>query len=159
MNQELSPAERLHAIVTTQSRSRHRGEPIIASIKTRYADQILNGTKLWEYRRVAPANTPPYLLLIYSSRDDQAIVGHAEVQSHIEGTPKHVVAATIDETPQDRGDVLDYFNELDVAYALRVDGHRWSDPIGRRDLERQIGFQAPESFVYVDTVLEGGQNA
>ena len=58
---------------------------ILISIKTKYANQIFNGTKLYEYRRksIGEKNCNKKIF-VYSSEEEKAIVGYIIVDKILE---------------------------------------------------------------------------
>ena len=63
---------------------RKNGEYMLTSIKPRYAQQILNGTKTVEFRKRGPAKTVQ-VMVIYESAPTKMIVGAAVVGRVITG--------------------------------------------------------------------------
>ena len=68
---------------------------ILISIKTKYANQIFNGTKLYEYRRksIGEKNCNKKIF-VYSSEEEKAIVGYIIVDKILEGNIDYILEAT-----------------------------------------------------------------
>lgn len=91
---------------------------ILMSIKTKYANQIFNGTKKYEYRRrtIGEKNLGKKIY-IYSSEIEKAIVGYIIVNKIIEGTSNYVLEETKNENNQD---IIKYFKDCSKCYALKI---------------------------------------
>ena len=63
---------------------------MILSIKPNYANAILDGSKLYEYRKVLPKNTDIKKVYIYASKPIMAIVGEFTIGAIISDTPQKV---------------------------------------------------------------------
>ena len=68
---------------------------ILISIKTKYANQIFNGTKLYEYRRksIGEKNCNKKIF-VYSSEEEKAIVGYIVVDKILEGNINYILEET-----------------------------------------------------------------
>ena len=94
-------------------------EPImLISIKTKYANQIFNGTKLYEYRRksIGEKNCNKKIF-VYSSKEEKAIVGYIIVDKILEGNINYILEVT---NNKNSSDIIDYFNGCDKCYALKI---------------------------------------
>lgn len=125
---------------------------VLLSIEPNHADAILDGDKRWEYRRVAPAREPLFRVVLYAIDPVQAAVGACWVPCIQSGYPAPVVVKTIDETPHDADEIMDYFEGVDEAHALRVMGPRRFDrPVERRSLEA-AGIAPSQNFRYLPDI-------
>ena len=68
---------------------------MLISIKTKYANQIFNGTKIYEYRRksIGEKNCNKKIF-VYSSEEEKAIVGYIIVDKILEGNIDYILEAT-----------------------------------------------------------------
>lgn len=101
---------------------------ILMSIKTKYANQIFNRTKIYEYRRrsIKKENLNKKIF-IYSSEVDKKIVGFITVSDIIEGTANYVLKETGNSNSID---IINYFKGCDRCYALKISSAiRFEKPI------------------------------
>lgn len=125
---------------------------VALSIRPEHADAILDGDKRWEYRRVAPAVEPPYRVVLYATAPVQAAVGACWVNAVRSGPPATVVVRTVDETPHDPDDVLDYLEGCGTAHALRVMGPRRFDSSVERSTLEAAGVAPTQNFRYLPDI-------
>ncbi len=122
---------------------------ILMSIKTKYANQIFNKTKVYEYRRrsIGEKNLNKKIY-IYSSEEEKAIVGYIIVDKIIEGTAKYVIETTGSST---NVDIINYFKGCDKCYALRIkEAVRLNTPIKLTEIRRiQEKFVIPQYYRYI----------
>lgn len=121
---------------------------VLLSVKPRFADQIMAGTKRVEFRR-AWAKQPVGLLLIYSSSPTQRLVGMVNVDGTITGTPTKVWTACVGRGPGlARKELLRYFEGKSEAHGILLgDVTRPPQPIAPKSVFK--GFRAPQSFRYL----------
>lgn len=124
----------------------------LLSIKPEHADSILSGEKRYEYRKVAPKRGPPMRLVLYASAPVQAAVGVAWSYTVLERPVPVLIEETVQFTPHDRDDVLDYFGDAETGYAIRIGSYRRFDsPIPRKDLEA-AAIAPSQNFRYIGDV-------
>ena len=126
---------------------------VIMSIKPQYANAILDGSKLYEYRKVLPKNTDKVYIYIYASKPIMAIIGEFTIGSIISDTPQKVWELTKKDGGITRSQFFSYFNGRDTAHAIKIKGvRRFSTPIAPKTIIK--GFTAPQNFIYTDLELE-----
>lgn len=124
------------------------GRPVLLSIKPRFADLIVAGTKQVEFRRVWAQQTVPWIA-VYSSTPSQKIVGVVEVESVVLAS-----AQTLWNLSGRRGggltrtELRNYFSGKRVGYALML-GRVLRPPIPVEPSAIVQGFRAPQSFRYL----------
>jgi predicted transcriptional regulator len=139
-----SPAANVHPHVAESNE-----RALFISVKPKYANAILEGTKTVELRRTRPNLPDGSLVILYSSTPTRAVVGWAQLTGVRVGTPieiwdKYGIAAAIDEPAYDA-----YFNGTDQAFALELHSVvAAAEPIPL-DVIRSIGIQPPQSWRYV----------
>jgi predicted transcriptional regulator len=124
------------------------GRAVLLSIKPRYADLILAGTKRVELRRSWPSNDIGVLVL-YSSAPVQKLVGVAYVDSvnecDIEGIWQLAVKFGGGLT---REELIEYFEGKKLAYGIMIKDTRTAqNAVDPKDLFP--GFVPPQSFQYL----------
>ena len=119
------------------------------SIKTKYANQIFDNTKVYEYRRrsIGEKNINKKIF-IYSSEKEKAIIGYIIVDKIIEGTAKYVLETTGSST---KGDIINYFKGCSKCYALRIKkAVRLNTPINLTEIRKiQEKFVIPQYYRYI----------
>jgi predicted transcriptional regulator len=125
---------------------------VILSIDPEWADAILSGSKTWEYRKVAPSRGPPMRLVLYASAPVKAAIGVAWSYTVLEKPVPVLIEETVQFTPHDRDDVLDYFDDTETGYAIRIGTYRpFDEPVPRADLEAE-GLSPSQNFRYIGEV-------
>lgn len=136
---------------TTEGGEYGQGEEraLLISVKPRYANAILDGTKTVELRRTRPNLPDGSLVILYSSTPTRAVVGWAHLTGIRTGTPVEIwdnygVAAAIEEPDYDA-----YFDGTDQAFALELEDVVTAVQPIPLDVIRSIGIQPPQSWRYV----------
>ncbi len=125
---------------------------IVLSLKPRFAEAILAGTKTVELRRTTPKIEVPMRTLLYASTPVRALLGTCIITS--------VTSANLADLWREFGsraglphpEFKSYFDGVEVGTALTL---AQQQPLTRRvplqDLRAEpIGFRPPQSFAYVD---------
>lgn len=126
---------------------------IVLSLKPRFAEAILAGTKTVELRRTTPKIEVPTRALLYASTPVRALLGTCIITS--------VTSARLTDLWREYGSRADlsyhefksYFDGVEVGTALTLDEQR---PLSRRMPLQELrarpgGFRPPQSFSYLDT--------
>src|SRR5690554_1290732 len=132
---------------------------IILSIKPRYVDAILSGTKTFEYRRVRPNIKAGDHIIIYASSPISSIVGSFSITQMLTASPQELWRKSHGQAGLSKKDFEAYFEGVMEGVALEVDSYsRLENPLSLAML-REIydGFHPPQSFRYVDTLPDNGQ--
>ena len=125
---------------------------IILSIKPRFADAILVGTKTVELRRTKPKIVVPTRALIYASMPVGALLGTCVVETVITEDIVSLWRVFGSRTGLLHGEFLRYFEGVRVGTALTLSHpERFPQQIALADLRSERrGFRPPQSFAYVD---------
>ena len=126
---------------------------IVLSLKPRFAEAILAGTKTVEMRRTTPKIEVPTRALLYASTPVRAMLGTCIITC--------ITSADLAALWQEYGSRAElsynefkrYFEGMEVGTALTLARQR---PLTRRvplqDLRAEpMGFRPPQSFAYIDT--------
>ena len=122
---------------------------LLMSIKTKYANQIFNGTKKFEFRRKSIGNKNcNKKIYIYSSEEEKAIIGYMIVDEILKGDLDYILTVT---NYLNSEDIIDYFNNCDICYALHIsEFHRFSIPIKLAYIKSNYGqFVVPQFYRYI----------
>ena len=108
---------------------------ILMSIKTEYANQIFNGTKIFEYRKKSIGqNNLNKKVIIYSSEKEKAIIGYILIDKILEGNLKTILS----EININNGiSIINYFNNAKKCYAMHIkEYHRFKSPITLNEIRK-----------------------
>jgi predicted transcriptional regulator len=125
------------------------GSAILLSVKPRFADLIVEGSKLVELRRAIPSRIVG-TIAIYSSSPVQAIVALADVKETIEASPTKLWAIARDNGGGlSKAELSAYFVSKKTGFALMLHNVRpYCKPVVPSRVFKQ--FSAPQSFRYID---------
>lgn len=122
---------------------------LVLSIRPKFAQKILDGSKRYEYRKSIPQRYDIQRVYIYATKPIQAIVGYFTLDGIICDTPQMVWAATARHGGITKTFFYDYFKGKDKAYALKVEKViKYDNPIDPRKVITD--FVAPQNFMYTD---------
>jgi len=119
---------------------------ILLSIKPEYVEKIFDGTKQYEYRKTK-CKEKVEKIIIYSTAPVMQVVGEAEAEEIIEGTPDQVWEKTKDYS----GTTYEFFSEYykgknkAIAYKLK-NVKKYEEAKSLKSLGIEF---APQSFVYL----------
>lgn len=121
---------------------------ILIPIKPIYAEKILDGTKLYEYRKIVPKKLVD-TMIIYETSPVMKIVGEAKIEEIIEDSPQKLWDKTKDYSGISKEFYDKYFNKKDKAYAYKLASvKRYDTPKTLKDIKIDY---VPQSFVYIDS--------
>lgn len=128
------------------------GRAILLSVKPRFAELILTGSKRVEFRRKVPSQAIGTIAL-YSSAPTQAIIALVEVLETIEATSSKLwEVAKLNGGGLTRQELRAYFEEKETGFAFMLGKVQvFADPIDPKVVFK--GFTPPQSFKYL-TVKE-----
>ena len=120
---------------------------ILLSIKPEYVSRILEGSKMFEFRR-SVAKRKVGRILIYSTAPVKKVVALVEVTGVLQDSPQRLWQQTHAGAGISRAKFMDYFAGRTVAYAYQLGPlRRFKEP---RTLAEYGIVSAPQSFVYIE---------
>ncbi len=124
---------------------------LLVSLRPRFAQMLLDGSKTVELRRTVPRVSPGTMVVLYASSPDCRLVGTATVADLVSGSPFDIWASHGSRTGIDRSEYDAYFEGARVAAAISLGEVK---PLTKfRPLpelrERLDGFSPPQSFRYL----------
>lgn len=122
---------------------------ILMSIKSEYADKILNGTKIYELRK-KPLRNEINTIVIYSSGKVKKIVGEFEIDFVIKDIPENIwdLGETVLGISKDK--FFDYYKNSKYAYAIKIKNiKKYKIP---KELSNFGINKAPQSFCYIKKI-------
>lgn len=126
---------------------------VLLSIKPEFVHQIMNGNKLFEYRkRVFRKEVES--VIIYSTMPEGKLVGEFTIDTIIEETPQVLWKKTSKYSGISKEYFMEYFNGRDKAYALKIKKFTpYLEPVDPK--ETFENFVAPQSYKYIDDFNKG----
>ena len=119
---------------------------MLLSIKPKYVKVILEGKKLYEFRKNRPQKDVDQIVF-YASSPQKEVVGEATIEEIIEGSPNEIWEIAKFASGITKKDFLAYYNGKEKAYAYKLkDVMIYDKP---KSLSCYGVQQAPQSFVYL----------
>lgn len=120
---------------------------VILSIRPNYVESIVNGKKLYEFRRSIFKHPEVDRVYIYSTSPVMKIIGYFVLKEIIEQSPKTLWSECQSQAGIDEQEFFAYFSNKEIGYAIGIgDVHTFDEPM---DPHRIIpGFRAPQNFMY-----------
>lgn len=119
------------------------------SLKEEYFKRILEGTKLFEFRKVfAVSLNEPFLCVIYVSSPIKAIQGVVYFDRPIKDSIDNLLELARKTNYLFIEGIRDYFNNKKIGYALPViSARQFKQPIKLKEIQKIYDrFKAPQSF-------------
>jgi len=121
---------------------------VLLSIRPEYADAILDGTKRYEFRRVAFSRPDVTRIYLYATSKVRRIVGWFEVDGVYRDSPERIWERCRDHAGISADDFFRYFEGCSRACAIRVRNPvRFPEPVDPH--VAMPGFAPPQSFRYL----------
>lgn len=139
---------------------------LFLSLKPRFAQLLLSGTKTVELRRIRPRAAAGTQVIVYASSPVRAVVGTCLISDVRMGMPDEIWDLHGTLTAVEPGEYEQYFAGAKRAVAITVAKPiRLANPIALHDVRSIVpGFQPPQSFRYLTSadanrLLRHGQKA
>ena len=127
---------------------------IILSIRPKYVEAILDGSKCYEFRRTIFKEKKVERALIYSTSPVKKIVASFRISGVIKDTPDKLWKRFKHYSGLRAQEFFDYFEHCQEGYAIRIsDLELLEDPLDPFDIFP--GFYPPQSFCYLDDPVVG----
>lgn len=119
---------------------------MLLSIKPEHVENIMNGNKLFDFRKVR-CRADVDKIIIYATSPVMQVVGEAQVMEIIVDEPEQVWQITSEYAGITKGFYDQYFHKKERAVAYRLGNvKKYSKPLSLSDFGLNF---APQSFVYV----------
>lgn len=123
---------------------------VLMSIEPEWVQKIFNRRKKYEYRKVAPATSPPFPVVVYSTSPQKEIVGEIEVVDSLSEPPNALIDQTIADTPHHRDEIRQYFGDRDVGHALGIGTIvEYDQPVSLSEMREKHNLNPPQNFSYI----------
>ncbi|MDK0862299.1 hypothetical protein P5F16_01125 [Clostridium perfringens] len=125
---------------------------VILSIKPKYVEEIINGNKIYEYRKLI-FKREVNKIYIYSSYPEKRIIGFFKYNGYLEGSPKNIWNLTCGFSGISKYEYDKYYKDKEIAYALRIINFiKFDKVINPKELISD--FRAPQSYMYTEIDFE-----
>lgn len=120
---------------------------ILLSIRPEYVEKIFDGSKRYEYRRIA-CKDPINKIIIYATSPIKKVVGEVIVEDVLSASPTALWEKTKKEAGISRKFFREYFNGKRSACAYKLGKvEKYDTP---KNLSDMGIYQAPQSFIYIE---------
>ncbi|MBR4093562.1 MAG: ASCH domain-containing protein [Oscillospiraceae bacterium] len=121
---------------------------MLLSIKPQYAKVILEGKKQYEFRKNKPKQNVTHIIF-YASSPQKEVVGEAEIESILEGTPNEIWEIAKTAAGITKKFFFSYYQGKNKAFAYKLKNVKvYNEPKSLSDYGLK---QAPQSYVYINT--------
>lgn len=126
-----------------------RDMQIIMSIRPKFAQAIIDGSKLYEYRKTIPKRHNIKKVYVYASKPIKGIVARFIIKKVICDTPQKVWELTHEHSGISEKEFFDYFRGRDKVYALHIENVlKFDMPIDPKSIFNS--FTVPQNYVYIE---------
>jgi len=129
---------------------------MILSVKSEYADRILEGIKRFEFRTQRPRRQVSRVY-IYATSPRKRIVGCFRLIRVLSGSPEEIWESCGNQGGIEKEKFFSFFGNSEMIYGFEV-GYieRFNPPID--PFKTNCNFRAPQSFAYIYDISEIGLN-
>ena len=121
---------------------------VLLSIKPEFAEQILVGTKQFEFRKVLFKNPAVKTIVIYATMPVGTVVGEFDIGEIVTARPKKLWSLTSKSAGITHIYFEEYFEGREIGHAIKVKkARRYKNPLSLRQV-LPSGI-APQSFCYL----------
>ena len=127
---------------------------LLLSVKPRFANDILDGIKRFEFRRTCFRRRDVARVLLYATSPEKRVIGECTIETVLALAPDRLWSQTKEHAGIDRTYFDAYFEGRAEGYAIKVkDPQRYKVPLG---LFEHFGLShPPQSFCYVQGARSG----
>lgn len=119
------------------------------SIKPKYVEKILNGTKKYEYRKKIFKNRNVNTIIIYATKPIGKVVGEFYIKDIIEDNPTVIWNLTNEYSGISKDSFDDYFQNVQEGFAIEIDSFvKYKKGLNLNEVSKEVK-NAPQSFVYI----------
>lgn len=126
----------------------------ILSLREPYFQQMLDGKKRFEYRKVY--KKIPTVAVVYISQTSQSIAGVIRFGAPIIDTPVAIAKLAVEHQEGSYEDMMAYFGERKQVYAMPIENiYLFETPVKRNDIRNKgIVFTPPQSYAHLDVTSD-----
>lgn len=125
---------------------------VLLSIRPKYVERIVSGSKKYEFRRTIFKSTNVNEIYIYSTSPVQKIIGTITIEEIIKDSPESLWQNCKDHAGIDSEDFFKYFDGRDEGFAIKIEHVRvFDEPVNPKDCWPD--FIPPQSFRYINEMI------
>lgn len=112
---------------------------VVISIISKYAKQIFDGSKLFEFRKTPlKKELLNEKIYVYSAKEDKAIIGYFRISEVLCGNTEKILKLTGYDKRNDANEIISYFGKNNPkCYALRIyDVNRFTKPVTLEEMRK-----------------------
>lgn len=124
---------------------------LLLSIKPKFVEQLLRGSKVVELRRTRPRVKNGELVLIYETSPTKALVGYSIISAVISSSPQKLWPTVKGRAGITRAEFDTYFQGTSSAFAIELKRVQpLKEPVWLNTLRKLLaGFHPPQSYRYL----------
>ena len=122
---------------------------VLLSVKPRFAIDIFNGFKKYEYRKTIFTRQDIKKVVVYASSPIKSVIGEFEIEEIIHDDIGALWIQTKSGAGTSEESFLEYFNNKSKGYAIKIKSQKkYDNPLS---LDHLMVSTPPQSFRYLDT--------
>ena len=122
-------------------------ERIMISVYPEYADKLIKGTKIYEFRKTAPKRIV-HKIVLYETKPIGLVTAEAEVTGLCVGTPEMIWEHCKKGAGMTKEEFFEYYKDTKEAVAYRIGRlELFNEPLTLQDYNVKC---PPQNFVYLD---------
>lgn len=123
---------------------------LLLSVRPRFAQGLLSGTKTAEVRRRFPEISADTTVAIYSSSPEKAVLGTMKVRALVRSTAAGIWRDYEDAIAIDRAELSDYLEGASECCVIELDTPKlWPQPVSLDLMRRVLRVEPAQSFRYL----------
>lgn len=123
---------------------------LLLSVRPRFAQSLLAGTKTAEIRRRFPRVPEGMAVIIYSSSPEKSILGTMRVRRLVRTTAEEIWRDYSNVIGIGQAELTEYLKGASESSVLELDTpNLWSRPVTLNDLRRHLAVEPAQSFRYL----------
>lgn len=120
---------------------------VLLSIKPKFAKQIFDGSKKFEYRKAIFKNQGIKTVVVYASSPIQKVIGEFEIDFIINDSIAALWKKTKYSAGIDEDYFYQYFSEREIGYAIKIKKtKKYRKPLC---IKEDFNLTPPQSFIYL----------
>lgn len=122
---------------------------VLLSIKPKYANSILNGSKRFEFRKKIFKKQDVKSVVLYATQPVGKVVGEFKVKSVLKASPQELWQQTNKHAGISKKDYYSYFAGCATAYAIVISNPKEYRCMLDLDDLKDVVSRPPQSFMYL----------
>lgn len=120
---------------------------VLLSIKPKFAEQIFNGNKKFEFRKAVFKNEDVKTIVVYASSPMQKVIGEFEIELILNDSPDNLWRKTKKYAGIDKEYFYQYFADREHGFAIKIKKtKKYKKPLC---LKADFNLTPPQSFLYL----------